>query len=930
MLSLVTDPAPRPSGIVTLLFTDVQGSTRLWEAEPDQMAAALRRHDAILRAAIEQAGGHVFKTVGDAFCAAFAGAAPAVACVLAAQRALASESWPTSRPIRVRMSLHTGSCEERDHDYFGPVVNRTARLEAIAHGGQVLISGATAGLLAGSLPAGASLRDLGLHRLKDLGRPEQVFQLEAGDLAADFPPLTSLDNPDLPNNLPGQLSAFVGRSAELAQVRELASSTRLVTLTGAGGSGKTRLALQAAAELVGAAPDGVWLAELAAVTDGSQVPGVLAGALGLADGGGAAPAQAVTDALAGQDTLVLLDNCEHVIDAAARLCDQLLRHCPKIRIVATSREPLGIDGEQVYRVPSLSLPPADADAGELLASDAVLLFTERARAHDPGFALDAATAPLVASVCRRLDGIPLALELAAARLASMSVSQVSQRLDQRFRLLTGGSRNAMPRQQTLLATVDWSFSLLTPADRDILTRLAVFSGGFALEAAEQVCTTSDTDELAVLDSISSLVGKSLVIADHASDSVRYRMLETIRQYCAQELLRTSGDDAVLQLRNRHAAYFAALAESSEPGLRGRDQGTWLRRLDLEWDNLRAALAHLQAEGDTASTLRASVALRRFGISRGHADLLRYLRAAVDAAGSAPSALTASALVVTGDLTQLLDRSGEAELAVARQYAERGLAMARQAGDQRTEMQALGVLAESAYIRRDLDSLRQLAGQAVAIARQTGDPQLIGEQLQMLASASETPEEQRRIRLEVLEYARQSGDDMIVPNQLHHLYGLELAAGRPAEAGAFLEQAIVEAERLNADMHIYILYTDLCVLRLIQGRPQDAAPAVRRGLLTARRIGHTSGLGQLIFAAACCAAWRGDYPAAARLHGASRVHLARAMELGVIRMLPVEDELRDRELRRLGELMGDGPLAEGIAAGAALSLQQASDLALGRG
>ena len=507
----MTEAGQLPSGTVTLLFTDIQGSTRLWETEPEPMAVALRRHDEILRTAIEAAGGYVFKTVGDAFCAAFATAPAAMDAVLASQRQLSAEHWPTSQPIRVRMGLHTGACEERDRDYFGPVVNRAARLEAVAHGGQVLVSGATAELLTGRV----ALKDLGQHRLKDLGRPEQVFQLEAGFLQASFPALASLDNPELPNNLPMLLSGFVGRERELGDIRGLVAGSRLVTLTGAGGSGKTRLALQAAAEQTGRAEDGVWLIELASLTDGDQIPGTVATVLGIADLSVPAFADSVTGALASQDTLLLLDNCEHLIEASAKFCEQVIRHCPRVRFLVTSREPLGIDGERVYRVPSLSLPPGDADAVEELAgSDAVQLFAERARAHLPSFRLDAPSVPLVATICRRLDGIPLALELAAARLSSMSLKQVADRLDQRFRLLTGGARNAMPRQQTLQATVEWSFGLLSPRERAALTRLSVFAGGFDLEAAEALGTSETVDEFDVADLVGSLVGKSLVVADH--------------------------------------------------------------------------------------------------------------------------------------------------------------------------------------------------------------------------------------------------------------------------------------------------------------------------------------------------------------------------------------------------------------------------------
>ena len=511
------NPVQIPSGTVTLLFTDIEGSTRLWEAEPEAMTRGLRRHDEILRSSIELAGGYVFKTVGDAFCAAFSTAEAALDAVLSAQRALVGQDWPTTQPILVRMGLHTGACEERDNDYFGPAVNRVARLESAAHGGQVLLSGATAELLSQSLPDGVTLRDLGPHRLKDLGRPEQVFQLEADFLPSAFPPLASLDNPDLPNNLPGQLSAFIGRERELAAVRTLAASARLVTLTGSGGSGKTRLALEAAVELLDVALDGVWFVDLAVVTDGEQVPGAVAAALELPDHSGPAVLGSILEVLTGQDAVILLDNCEHVIDDAARFCEQVIRYCPRVRFLATSREPLGIEGERVYPVPPMSLPPRDAiSAADLAGSDSVTLFVERARSHEPGFVLDDAAAPLVATICRRLDGIPLALELAAARLSSMSLWHLSERLDQRFRLLTGGSRNALPRQQTLQATVDWSFDLLSVAERETMRRLSVFAGGFELEAAEAICAAGVIDAIDVMDLLGSLVDKSLVVAERTT------------------------------------------------------------------------------------------------------------------------------------------------------------------------------------------------------------------------------------------------------------------------------------------------------------------------------------------------------------------------------------------------------------------------------
>jgi predicted ATPase/class 3 adenylate cyclase len=940
----VGQPTQLPSGTVTLLFTDIEGSTRLWEAEPEPMAAALRRHDEILRSAIERSDGYVFKTVGDAFCAAFSTAQAAACAVLDAQRALSAERWPTSRPVRVRMGVHTGVCEERDGDYFGPVVNRAARLEAVAHGGQVLVSGAAAELLSGTLPDGVALRELGSHRLKDLGRPEHVFQLEAPFLPSSFPPLASLDNPELPNNLPGLLSAFVGREAELAEVRALVRSARLVTLTGAGGSGKTRLALQAAAELAGSTADGIWLAELAPLTDGAQIPSLVAAALGIADrmpamtgsgtghGAQAGPfvVDALTEALAGQETLILLDNCEHLIGAAAKFCDQVIRYCPGVRFLATSREPLGIDGERVYRVPSLSLPAAEVETVEDLAvSDAVRLFAERARAQQPGFSLDAESAPLVASVCRRLDGIPLALELAAARLSSMSLKHVSERLDQRFRLLTGGSRNAMPRQQTLQATVDWSFGLLNPAERATLTRLSVFAGGFELEAAEEVCTTDSVDAFDVLDLLGSLVDKSLVIADQATDSVRYRLLETIRQYSAQELLRDVSDAVVLAIRDRHADYYLGLAKAGAPAVLGHGQRQWLRRFDAEWDNLRATFAHLAAEQRTDDILRLAVWLQRFSLTRGHADVLDYLRPAVDRTDATPSALLAEAMVSAGQLLGLLSRTDASELAAARAYGEQALAMARAVGDRRAEAHAIGKLVESAFVQGDMTAGHRLAEQGVAIARELGDVQLLGEQLQGLGAATESAEEKRHIHLEALACTRQSGDDLLASSELNHLFSLDLHAGRIDEGSAHLEEAVAVAEGIGGELVLHFLRCNLALLRLIQGRRAEAAALVRTCLLVGRRLGPGIGGGEMVFAAACCAAWQGDYLRAARLHGAGDADISAALAMRTINWSPAEHELREREQGQLREQLGEKAYQDAYRAGAELSLSQATELALSR-
>ena len=574
-----------PTGTVTFLFTDLAGSTRLWEDFPDAMQPALARHDEIVRTAIEGHGGHVVKTTGDGFHAAFATAPGAAAAARAAQRGLAAEPWAATGPLRVRMGLHTGTGELRDGDYYGTSLNRAARIMAIAHGGQVVCSHATEELLHDQLTDGMGLVDLGEHGLRDLARPEQVFQLTAPGLDETFPPLRSLDA--FPGNLPLQPTSFVGREEEIADIAALLDSARLVTLTGVGGVGKTRLALQVAAEVLPRFPDGAWVSELAVASDDDALVQVVTAALNALPLPGVTLDQSVIEFLRAKRLLLVLDNCEHLLDGAGRLADAILRECPGVRILATSREGLAVRGEQMMAVRSLGVPADGLDFDALAHSDAVVLFAERASAARAGFRLDAGNAAAVVEVCRRLDGIPLALELAAARVASMNPSDIAQRIDERFRLLTGGRRVGIERHQTLRATVDWSYSLLEPAEQQVFDRLSVFVGGFDATAAEQVVSGDGVEDWDVIDALGSLVLKSMVLIDETADgAARYQMLETLRAYGREQLDEREETD---RWRHAHAAYFADLAEAIGPQLLGTDEFVWRRRLRIELDNLRAAV-----------------------------------------------------------------------------------------------------------------------------------------------------------------------------------------------------------------------------------------------------------------------------------------------------------------------------------------------------
>jgi predicted ATPase/class 3 adenylate cyclase len=544
-----------PAGTVTFLLTDIEGSSRLWEASSSDMARAVARHYELLDQAVAAHGGvrPVDQGEGDSVVAAFSLASDAVAAALAAQRALSTEPWPAATPVRVRMAVHTGEAELRDGgNYFGTAVIRCARLRSLAYGGQVLVSAATADLVADRLPAGASLVDRGLQRLKDLSRPERVWELCHPDLPGGFGPLRSLDR--LPHNLPVQLTAFVGRTAELAELRSLLGSGRLVTLNGVGGCGKTRLALQLAAEAADQYAGGVWLVELAAVSEPERVPAAVAIALGERDQASDL-VELLADRLGGPPALVVLDNCEHLLGPVAALVDVLLRRCPALTVIATSREPLGVPGERGWRVPNLSRPersePATPDA--ILRYDAVRLFVARAADARADFALTIENAAAVAQICERLDGIPLALELAAARVRGLSVGALAAALDDRFRLLTGGARTVLARQRTLQASIDWSYELLGDTERALFCRLAIFAGSFDLDAAEAVAAGPPLPPGELLGLLLGLVDKSMVTP--VEDGDRYRIFETLRQYGQARLADTSQLAAV---RDRHLAWAAAL------------------------------------------------------------------------------------------------------------------------------------------------------------------------------------------------------------------------------------------------------------------------------------------------------------------------------------------------------------------------------------
>jgi predicted ATPase/class 3 adenylate cyclase len=604
-----------PSGTVTFLFTDVEGSTRLWEARPEAMQHALGRHDRILAEAIEAHRGTLVKHKGegDSAFAVFATASDAVGAALGAQLALGDEYWPEDISLRVRMAIHVGEAELRDRDYFGAAVNRTARLREMAHGGQIVLSQASADLVRDGLPEGVELVDLGEHRLRDLARPERVLQLAHPALGRDFPPLRSLDA--YPTNLPAQTTSFVGRQRQLAEVAIALGEARVVTLTGVGGVGKTRLALQVAADVLPRYRDGAWITELAPIVDPAAVLEVVAASLGVTQRQGHTLRASLLDFLRAKRLLLMLDNCEHLLEAVARFLDEVIRACPHVAVLATSREGLSVGGERVIPVPSLELPRG-ADTEAPVETEAVRLFVERAAEAKAGFALSDKNQAAVIRLCRRLDGIPLAIELAAARVRSLTPAELAERLDERFRLLAGGPRTAVERHQTLRRAIDWSYDLLDAPEQKTLNHLAVFAAGFDLDAAEAVLAGDATRAADVVDVLGHLVDKSLVIAEDHDGVTRYRLLETIRSY-AQDRLEEGGDaDAA---RRRHAEHYVAFAAEAGYGLRGRDEVAWTVRVEAELDNLRAAHTWSVASGNADLALRLVAPLALNGTRVGYAS-----------------------------------------------------------------------------------------------------------------------------------------------------------------------------------------------------------------------------------------------------------------------------------------------------------------------
>jgi predicted ATPase/class 3 adenylate cyclase len=874
-----------PTGTVTFLFTDIEGSTRLWERNAQAMQEALARHDELLRTTIEARHGYVFKTVGDAFCAAFATASDAAEAALASQRALLEESWAEEvGAIRVRMALHAGTAEERGGDYFGPPVNRVARLLSAGHGGQVLLSHAAQELTRDDLPQGATLRDLGERRLKDLFRPERVFQLNSPELPTSFPPLKTLD--ERLNNLPAQPTPLVGRERELGEVRDLlrGEGVRLITFTGPGGIGKTRLGLQVAAELLDEFEDGVFFVELAPITDPALVASAIAEPLGVVEAGDQPLEEGLKGYLRGKELLLLLDNFEQVLGGAP-LVGQLLSACPKLKVLATSRSVLRVYGEQEYSVPPLELPrPGHLPPIDRLSQyEAVRLFIERAKAAKPDFSVTDENAPAVAEICARLDGLPLAIELAAARIKLLTPPAMLEWLGSRLKLLRGGARDLPERQRTLRGAIEWSHALLEEGEQVLFVRLAVFSGGRTLGAIEAICDAEGDLTVDTLEGVSSLLDKSLLRQEEGPEGEpRFVMLETIHEY-AREMLERSGEAE--ETRRLHAEYFLALAEEAEPELSGADQLAYLERLEAEHDNMRAALTwSLERALETA--LRMAGALARFWEKRSHfSEGSSWLEAAVQQSGS-------------------VDAAGRAKLA-----SEAGT---------------------FAFYRADFDRAIVLHGEALELYREVGDDNGVAFALLCLGAQyleKGDYESAAPYLEEALALSRRIGDKPNTAGTLHNLAEVERQRGNYERAKTLGMESLSLAREMENKWFVAIVEGWVGLLAVWSGDDQDLAERLLKEALALDRE-----LGNWAYAAYCLESFAGLAGArrqearAARLWGA-----AEALRTNIGAPLPLDSRLTyERSVATVRAQLGEAAWEAAFAEGRAMSAEEAAEYALGGG
>jgi predicted ATPase/class 3 adenylate cyclase len=859
-----------PTGTVTLLFTDIEGSTLLLQQLGERYAIILEAYRHLLRMAFHQYHGYEVDTQGDSFFVAFAHATEAVAAAVAAQRTLFTQAWPDRVTVGVRMGLHTGEPQLAFEGYVGLDVHHAARIMSVAHGGQVLLSQTTRELVQHNLPKGVSLHDLGEHRLKDLYRPSHVYQLVIPDLPADFPPLKTLDNS--PNNLPIQPSSLIGREKELAASLNLLQreEVRLLTLTGPGGIGKTRLGLQVAAELIAEFADGVYFFNLAPLSDPTLVVSTIAQTLGLKE----TEEQTLHDLLKGylrdKQLLLLLDNFEQVASAALEVAD-LLATCPKLKVIVTSRAVLHVRGEQEFSVPPLAVPDPKLvpDLAALSHYEAVELFVSRAQAVKPEFQLSKTNAPAVREICARLDGLPLAIELAAARVKLLPPQALLARLGQRLAVLTGGPHDAPARQQTLRNTIAWSYNLLEAQEQQLFRLLAAFVGGCTLEAIDAVCSALETSipTSSILDSVASLIDKSILQqTEQESEQPRLLMLETIREY-GLEALETSGE--MEASRHAHTLYYLAMAEKAEPELVGLQQAVWLERLEQEHDNLRAALEWSLEPGENGHrrelAVRLGGALRRFWIVHGHwSEGRTFLERALAESKGVSASVQAKALITAANLANMQTDNDRAEA-----LAEKSRSLYQELGDTQGIALSLRQLAVVAARRGKLTEERMLNEEALALFREAGDKEGAAWSLYNLGWLLIVQGDYAQgyaLHEESLALHREVGNKWGMAHSLAALAsGLIDTQGDPATVHNLLDESLALSQEVGDKEGIEAFYSLSAQLALSRGDIAMARSLAEKSLLINREIGHREQVADSLFLLARVETRRGDNQAARALY-----------------------------------------------------------------
>jgi len=913
-----------PSGTVTFLFSDIEGSTKLAQGHPDKWEDLRSRHHAILQSTMEAHNGYVFQIIGDAFCVAFHTAGDALRAAIEVQRHLFQEVWSPA-PIRVRIGINTGTAQVSDDiDISGGYKGYTAmarvqRLMSAAHGGQIVISLATEELVRDDLPKDVLLRDLGERRLKDLIRPERIHQVITPDLPADFPPLKTLDS--YRHNLPIQLTSFIGREKEMADIKLfITDHQRLVTLTGIGGTGKTRLSLQASADLIDEFNDGVWFVQLAPISDATLVPQAVASAWGVRDQPGQALTEALSDYARSKNLLLILDNCEHVVEACATLVNELLHHAPKIKILATSRVSLNVDGESTYPVHPLSLP----DLGQTLPLpaltqyEAVRLFIDRAVSVRLTFNVTNANAPAVAQICQRLDGIPLAIELAAARIRSLSPAQIAARLGDRFNLLTGGARTSLPRQQTLRATMDWSYELLPEHERQMLNQLSVFAGNFSLEAVETVCFGGN---ISILDALSALVDNSLVITDEINNETRYQLLETVRQY-AFEKLEASGESQSTQ--DRHLDYFVKFAEEGFPHVWAGQTG-WVDRFEADYANLRSAMEHsLSTNVESAIRLGKSMDMFWDLTHRGKEAYAWGLRMFEATETWQPGKYRAFVLSSVGWRTYTV----AGNLSAGLELAESALEMARKFCDKPDLLYILQGLGAINWFTCNWEKMRVYAEEYLNLSLELDDRYNIHGaywQLGAAACGSGNIELGRSYYEKALEFARRDDSPLTVTAALRELALISHRAGNYARAKELYREGLQASKDARWSGNTVGLIIHLGQIALQENQPLQAKAFFEESLESWRALKITEGNVDVLAGFSGVAGVAGQYELAAKLYGATDA--AYQTKDNNFEMGDIDHMVHDPIIAAVRENLGEDIFKVAYEAGKQMSLDEAVAYAL---